>query len=103
MKGRAGKSRHPQSPKPAAVPRSGLWLRLGDEELTCHDVSLEAVPASPARFKVFVRFAWEGCDNEELALGLLRASLSLYYYGGIASATDGDLFCWPEEGREPLG
>jgi hypothetical protein len=67
----------------------GLWLRREDESFTGHDVSLEAVPDSRDLFQDFVQFALEGKEGEDLALGLLRASLSSYYWDGIPFTTTG--------------
>ena len=66
------------------------WLRWRGEDLSAHDVTLEAVPANPARFRRFVRFARQGMAGEELALGLLRDALGRYFYGKIAVAPCGD-------------
>jgi hypothetical protein len=66
-----------------------LWLSREDGEFSCHDVSMEGVPASEDRFRAFAQFARAGESRQDLEMGLLRGSLSLYYYGQIAPAADG--------------
>jgi tetratricopeptide (TPR) repeat protein len=55
------------------------WLRREEEGFAAHDITLEAVPDEPDTFRRFVQFAREHVAGEELALGLLRGSLSLFY------------------------
>ena len=71
-----------------ALAREG-WLRREGEGFAAHDVTLEAVPEDPDRFRCFVQFAREGVAREGLALGLLRGSLSLFYAGKIPRTRTG--------------
>lgn len=65
-----------------ALVRQG-WLRRDPDAFAAHDVTLEAVPEEPGDFPRFVRSARQEAAGEELALGLLRGSLSLFYSGQI--------------------
>ena len=65
-----------------ALVRQG-WLRRDPDAFAAHDVTLEAVPEEPGNFHRFVRSARPEAPGEELALGLLRGSLSSFYSGQI--------------------
>lgn len=61
----------------------GGWLRRAGDEFSSHDVTLEAVPEDEDRFRRFAEFAHEGVAGEDRPLGLLRGSLSSFFWGLI--------------------
>ena len=65
-----------------ALARAG-WLRREAEGFVAHDVTLEAVPGEPGVFHRFAQFAHQEIAGETLALGLLRGSLSSFYWGRV--------------------
>ncbi|MCK4451586.1 MAG: hypothetical protein KAX26_13455, partial [Anaerolineae bacterium] len=64
----------------------GGWMRREEDGFVVHDVTLEAVPEDPDRFRRFAHFAREGVAGEELALGLLRDAVGRFFYERIAFA-----------------
>ena len=69
-----------------ALARGG-WLRRDGDQFSSHDVTLEAVPEDPERFRRFAELAHEGMAGEDWPLGLLRGSLSSFFWGLIPYTT----------------
>jgi tetratricopeptide (TPR) repeat protein len=57
-----------------------LWIARHEQALTCHIVCLEAVPRVPSYLDRFVEFAAAGDCQDRQVLGVLRHSLSLWYF-----------------------